>query len=86
MTTAAEIKVGAEVLGADDVHVGVVDSVVGDRIKLAKDGNDDLAGNESRRFIPMNLVAEVDGDKVWLFANGDVAMSFAEDEAGNAIE
>ncbi len=86
MSIAAQIKSHAEVIGADGVHVGTVDGVEGDRIKLARDGNGAEAGEAGHRFIPLNLVAEVEGDRVRLSANGDVAVSFTENAAGDAIE
>ncbi|TKB03703.1 MAG: DUF2171 domain-containing protein, partial [Mesorhizobium sp.] len=36
MTNAAKIRERMEVIGADGVHVGTVDKVDGDRIKLTK--------------------------------------------------
>jgi hypothetical protein len=72
-----------EVIGADGVHVGTVDKVEGDRIKLTK--KDSGAGFEGgsheghHHFISLGLVADVEGDKVRLSANGDVAVSFEEE-------
>ena len=36
MTDTSQIREHMEVIGADDVHVGTVDKVEGDRIKLTK--------------------------------------------------
>lgn len=62
-----------EIIGADGVHVGTVDKVEGDRIKLAKNDGDHGTMNE-HRFVPVDLVADIEGDKVRLSANGDVAV------------
>ena len=66
-------------IGADGVHVGTVDRIEGDRIKLARSEN--LGSHEGHHhFISRGLVAEVEGDKVRLSANADVAVTFEEEE------
>ena len=79
----SRIKEHAEVIGADGAHVGTVDRVEGDRIKLTR--NDSGMGDHKghHHFIPLGLVAEVEGDKVRLSANADVAVSFEEEEGGS---
>ncbi len=85
MTDASQIREHMEVIGADGVHVGTVDHVEGDRIKLTKkDSAAEIEGAESRHaghhhYISLGLVAEVEGDKVRLSANGDVAVTFEEE-------
>lgn len=69
-----------EVIGADGVHVGTVDQVVGDRIRLARSDSGQGEHKGHRHFISRGLVAEVEGDKVRLSANGDVAVTFEEEE------
>jgi hypothetical protein len=88
MADTSAIQEHMEVIGADGVHVGTVDHVEGDRIKLTrKDSGADIEGAEGshaghHHFISLGLVAEVEGDKVRLSANADVAVSFEEEEAG----
>jgi len=83
MTDLSQIKEHMEVIGADGVHVGTVDHVDGDRIKLTK--KDSGAGFEGgsheghHHYISVGLVAEVEGDKVRLSANADVAVTFEEE-------
>ena len=78
-----DIKEHMEVIGADGVHVGTVDHVDGDRIKLTK--ADSGAGFEGgaheghHHYISGGLVAEVEGNKVRLSANADVAVTFEEE-------
>ncbi|WP_421852101.1 DUF2171 domain-containing protein [Novosphingobium sp.] len=80
---AAQIREHMEVIGADGVHVGTVDHVDGDRIKLTK--KDSSAGIEGEahqghhHYLSLGLVAGVEGDKVRLSANGDVAYSMEEE-------
>jgi hypothetical protein len=85
MADASAIKEHMEVIGADGVHVGTVDHVEGDRIKLTKkDSGADVEGAPARHeghhhFISLGLVADVEGDQVRLSANADVAVSFEEE-------
>ena len=55
-----EIKEHMTVVGKDGGHVGTVDGVDGNRIKLTK-GSDG-----QHRYIDKNLVASVEGDSVKL--------------------
>jgi hypothetical protein len=86
MVDATQIKEHAEVIGADGVHVGTVDKVEGDRIKLTKkDSGAQIEGASGgheghHHFISLGLVADVEGDKVRLSANADVAVTFEEEE------
>jgi hypothetical protein len=80
MVNVAQIKEHAEVIGADGVHVGTVDHVEGNRIKLTKEDSGEGSHRGHHHYIPLGLVAEVEGDKVRLSANGDVAVTFEEEE------
>jgi hypothetical protein len=74
-----DIREHMEVIGADGVHVGTVDRIEGDRIKLIKAEN--IGSHEGHHhFISRGLVAEVESDKVRLSANADVAVTFEEEE------
>jgi hypothetical protein len=76
------IREHMDVIGADGVHLGTVDRVEGDRIKLTK-ADSGMGGHEGHHhFISRALVADVEGDKVRLSANADVALSFEEEEGG----
>ncbi len=76
MADLSKIQEHAEVIGADGVHVGTVDHVIGDRIKLSKKDS----GDGSHHYISGGLVAEVEGTRVRLSANADVAVTTEEDE------
>ena len=86
MADASAIREHMEVIGADGVHVGTVDKVEGDRIKLTKkdSGADVSEGTGSHawhhHFISLGLVADVEGDKVRLSATGANAVLFEEEE------
>jgi hypothetical protein len=77
----AEIKEHMEVIGADGVHVGTVDKVEGQRIKLIKADSGEGKHKGHHHFIDLSLVAEVEGQKVRLSANADVAASMEEEKA-----
>lgn len=79
MADLSQIREHMEVIGADGVHVGTVDHVEGDRIKLIKADSGMGRHQGHHHFVPGGLVAEVEGDKVRLSANGDVAVSFEEE-------
>ena len=82
MTDRSKIKEHAEVIGADGVKVGVVDRIEGDRIKLTKKDSGEGSHKGHHHFIPLALVAAVEGDKVRLSANADVAVEYQEEESG----
>ncbi|MEI4480687.1 MULTISPECIES: DUF2171 domain-containing protein [unclassified Phyllobacterium] len=77
MTTS--IKEHMEVIGADGIHVGTVDRVEGGRIKLTKKDSGEGSHKGHHHYISTALVAEVEGDKVRLSANSDVAVMFEEE-------
>jgi hypothetical protein len=80
-----DIREHMEVIGADGVHLGTVDRVEGDRIKLIR-ADSGLGHQEHHHFIPRGLVADVEGDKVRLSANGDVAADlFEQEESGQPL-
>ena len=74
-----DVKEHMEVIGADGVHVGTVDRIDGDRIKLIKADSGEGGHQGHHHFISRGLVAEVEGDKVRLSANADVAVTFEEE-------
>jgi hypothetical protein len=77
---AQNIRAHMEVIGADGVHVGTVDRVEKDRIKLTRDDSGEGAHKGHHHYIDLGLVAGVEGDQVRLSANADVAWSLEEEE------
>ncbi len=76
MADFSQIQEHAEVIGADGVHVGTVDHVDGERLKLTKlDSND-----EHHHYIDGGLIADIEGGKVRLSANADVAITLEDDK------
>lgn len=83
MTTLSGIKEHMEVIGADGVHLGTVDKVEGDRIKLIRADSGSHA--DHNHYISAALVAEVEGDRVRLSATGANAALLEEEEGGGPI-
>ena len=74
------IRPRMEVIGADGVHVGTVDHTEGGRIKLIAADSGEGRHKGHHHFIARGLVAEVEGDKVRLSANADVAVTFEQEQ------
>jgi hypothetical protein len=75
-----EIKEHMEVIGADGVHVGTVDKIEGNRIKLTKKDSGEGSHKGHHHYIDRGLVAGVEGDKVRLSATGAVAVTMEEEK------
>jgi len=75
-----DVKEGMEVIGADGVHVGTIDRIDGDRIKLTKKDSGQGGHEGHHHYLSRGLVAGVEGDKVRLSANADVAVAFEEEK------
>ncbi len=71
MANASQIREHMEVVGSDGQHVGTVDKVEGDRIKLTK--NDPQAGGQ-HHYISLDTVESVEQDTVRLNMTAQQAM------------
>ena len=69
------IKEQMTVVGADGVHIGTVDHLEGERIKLTKADS----GDGKHHYLPAGLVAAVEGDTVRLSANAANAVDLFEE-------
>ncbi|MGK2911111.1 MAG: DUF2171 domain-containing protein [Sphingobium sp.] len=87
MADTSSIKEHAEVIGADGVHVGTVDHVQGDRLKLTKKDSGEGSHEGHHHYISNGLIAAVenDGSTVRLSANADVAVTFEEEEGSQPV-
>lgn len=80
-----EIKAGMEIIGADGIHVGTVDRVEADRIRLKR--RDSYGAHEGHHhYIETGFVAGVEGDKVRLSANADIAVTLEEEKSGRPVK
>jgi len=81
-----DVREHMEVIGADGVHLGTVDRVEGDRIKLIR-ADSGVGHEEHHHYIPRGLVADVEGDKVRLSSNADVAADlFEQEQSGQPLD
>ena len=76
MVDIAQIGEHAAVISADGVHVGTVDHVQGDRIKLTKTDSPD----GKHHYVSIGLIAGVEGETVRLSANANAFEILEEDE------
>ena len=76
-----DVKEGMEVIGADGVHVGTIDRIDGDKIKLTKKDSGQGSHEGHHHYLSRGLVAEVEGEQVRLSANADVAVTFEEEDS-----
>jgi hypothetical protein len=83
MTDASNIREHMTIVGADGAHLGTVDRVEGNRIKLTKADSGSHEGHH--HYISLGLVAGIDGDTVRLSATAANAALLEEEEGGQAI-
>lgn len=79
MADLSNIREHMDVIGADGVHVGTVDHVDGDRIKLTKADSGEGSHKGHHHYISGGLVAAVEGDTVRLSANAANAIDLFEE-------
>ncbi len=79
MTDISRIKEHMEVIGADGAHVGTVDRVESTRIKLTKADSGQGQHKGHHHFVDGGLVASIEGNKVRLSANADVAVTMEQE-------
>lgn len=72
-----------DVIGADGVHVGTVDAVEGDRIKLTK--ADSGSHPDHHHYISVGMIAAVEQNAVRLSAKGVNAALMEEEKDGRAL-
>jgi hypothetical protein len=73
------VKEHMQVIGADGAPVGTVDKVEGGRIKLTRKDSGEGSHKGHHHFIDGSLVADIEGDKVRLSANADVAVTMEQE-------
>lgn len=80
MADLSKIQEHAEVIGADGVHVGTVDKIEGNRIKLTKKDSGEGRHEGHHHYIDGGLVATIEDGTVRLSAKGDVAVAMETEE------
>jgi hypothetical protein len=84
MAQISGIKDNMEVIGADGIHVGTVDKLEGDRIKLTKRDSGEGSHQGHHHYLSTGLVAAVEGERVRLSATAANAFMFQEEDDGSA--
>lgn len=77
------IKEHMEIIGADGVHIGTVDHVEGDRIKMTR--ADSGSHGDHHHYFSGGLIAAVEGNQVRLSAAGSAALLLEEEEGGEPL-
>ena len=80
MSRIDDIREHMQVIDAEGAPVGRVDRLEGDRIKLIRDSAGMGAHEGHHHFIPVGLVADIEGDTVRLSARADALKSIFETE------
>ncbi len=79
---ASQIREHMEVDGSDGQHVGTVDKVEGDRIKLTKKDDPDGSG-QHHHYLAIGMVASVEGERVRLNVDARQARDLATATGGS---
>jgi hypothetical protein len=82
MADRSAIREHMEIIGADGIHIGTVDRLEGNRIRLSRQDSGQGSHKGHHHYVPTALIANIEGEKVRLSANADVAKTF-EEEAGS---
>lgn len=83
MADLSQVREHMEIVGADGVHIGTVDKVEGNRIKMTK--ADSGSHGDHHHYLSKGLVAAVEGNQVRLSATGASAMLLEEEGSGEAL-
>lgn len=83
MADLSKISEHMEIIGADGVHIGTVDRVEGDRIKMVK--ADSGSHGDHHHYISGGLIAAVEGNQVRLSAAGAAAVLLEEEHGGEPL-
>ncbi|TFI58209.1 DUF2171 domain-containing protein [Sphingomonas parva] len=83
MADLSQVREHMEIVGADGVHIGTVDAVEGNRIKMIR--ADSGSHSDHHHYLSGGLVATVDDGQVRLSANGANAAWLEEEEGGQGL-
>lgn len=83
MVDISQIKEHMDIIGADGVHIGTVDKVEGNRIKMTK--ADSGSHGDHHHYLSEGLIAGIEGNQVRLSATGASAMLLEEENDGGAL-
>lgn len=75
MTDKSLIKEHAEIVGSCGNHVGTVDGLEGDFIKLSKNDSED----GKHHYLPVAVIADIQDNKIVTLMNRTAALSLLQD-------
>jgi hypothetical protein len=82
MSNLERVREHMQVIDAEGTPLGKVDRIEGDRIKLTRDSSGSGSHEGHHHFIPVGLVADIEGDTVRLSARVDAVESIFQTEEG----
>lgn len=80
MALTRDIKEHMEVVGADGVPIGTVDRIEQSRIKLTRKDSGEGSHKGHHHYLPVGLIANIEGNRVHLSTTGANAFMFREEE------
>lgn len=83
MVDISQVTEHMDIIGADGVHIGTVDQVEGNRIKMTK--ADSGSHGDHHHYLSEGLIAGIEGNQVRLSATGASAMLLEEEDDGGAL-
>ncbi len=87
MNFQSKVRPDMEIVGADGVHVGIVDHIDENRIKLKRHDPEHGVELTHHRYIHVNNITSTEGNKLWLSANAAlVEILEEEDRDGKPIK
>jgi hypothetical protein len=81
-----KIKKNMEVVGFDGGHLGTVDCIAGDFIKLKTRAGEHHKHKKHHHYIGLNLVNDIEGHKVRLCCDADIATVFEKKRPEGSVE
>ena len=86
MVNVSDISKHMEIVGADGVHLGKVDHIDGERIKMTRKDHEHGQDSSHHHYVRLAAIASLDGGKVWLSADAVNARQLFEEENGSPVE
>lgn len=86
MATASDIRDGMEIVGADGVHVGAVDHMDGQRIKMKRKDEKHGQDDSHHHYLELSAIGSTEGGKLWLSADAANARQLFQEKDGSPVE
>ena len=80
-----QITKDMEIVGADGIHVGIVDHLDDGRIKMRRADRGHGLDADHHHYVRLGNIASVDGGKLWLSADAANAKQLLEEKDGSPV-